>query len=75
MIHCHTGVLFLFYFNFSPALISYGSPLALNHIDAEESAIDGYVSNPLDLEPPSILGQGNVIRAIDGLQFATRDAL
>ena len=26
------------------------------------------------LEPPSILGQGNVIRAVDGLQFATRDA-
>jgi len=58
-----------------PALISFGAPLALNHIDQEESANDGSVSNLLYSEPPSILGQGNVIRAVDGLQFATRDAL
>lgn len=58
-----------------PGLISYGAPLALNHIDAERSANDGRVSNPLLSESPTILGPGNVIRAVDGLQFATRDAL
>ncbi|KAF8974242.1 carbohydrate esterase family 9 protein [Flammula alnicola] len=59
----------------SPSLISYGSRLALNHIDGEASANDGRVYNPLKSDPPSILGEGPVIRAVDGLQFATRDAL
>ncbi|KAF9012391.1 hypothetical protein BDQ17DRAFT_1419786 [Cyathus striatus] len=42
-----------------PAYISYGSPLGLTHI----------------ADAPSILGGGSVIRAIDGLQFESRDAL
>ena len=49
--------------------------MGLNHIDQEESTNDGSVSSPLSLEPPRILGKGSVIRAVDGLQFATRDAL
>ncbi|CAA7259139.1 unnamed protein product [Cyclocybe aegerita] len=59
----------------TPALISYGSPLGLNHIDQEASTNDGSVYNPLSGGAPSILGQGPVIRAVDGLQFSTRDAL
>ncbi|KAH9474485.1 hypothetical protein JR316_0012944 [Psilocybe cubensis] len=59
----------------SPALISFGSRLALNHIDGEASTNDGAVHDPLVSDAPSILGKGSVIRAVDGLQFGTRDAL
>ncbi|KAF8161153.1 carbohydrate esterase family 9 protein [Crassisporium funariophilum] len=59
----------------SPALISYGSPLGLNHINGEASTNDGPVHNVLSSDPPGILGQGSIIRAVDGLQFSTRDAL
>jgi hypothetical protein len=58
-----------------PSLISYGSHLGLNHIDGEPSTNDGQVDDPLKSNPPSILGNGNVIQAVDGLQFSTRDAL
>ena len=60
---------------FSPALISYGSRLGLNHIDGEPSTNDGYVYNPLKSNPPDIIGDGSIIKAVDGLQFHTRDAL
>ncbi|PPQ79032.1 hypothetical protein CVT25_002341 [Psilocybe cyanescens] len=59
----------------SPALISFGSRLALNHIDGEASTNDGPVHDPLVSDTPAILGEGSVIRAADGLQFSTRDAL
>ncbi|KAF9474768.1 carbohydrate esterase family 9 protein [Pholiota conissans] len=59
----------------SPSLISYGSHLGLHHIDGESTTNDGKVYNPLKGDPPSVLGVGPVIRAVDGLQFATRDAL
>jgi imidazolonepropionase-like amidohydrolase len=59
----------------SPALISYGSALGLNHIDAEPSTNDGYVLDSLKSNPPDIIGKGNIIKAVDGLQFHTRDAL
>ena len=62
-------------FFFSPALISYGSRLGLNHIDGEPSTNDGYVHNPLKSNPPEIIGEGSIIKAVDGLQFHTRDAL
>ncbi|KAF9566706.1 carbohydrate esterase family 9 protein [Agrocybe pediades] len=58
----------------SPALISFGSPLGLNHIDQEPSTNDGSVPNPLKGNLPSLL-EDTVIRAVDGLQFSTRDAL
>ncbi|KIM40067.1 hypothetical protein M413DRAFT_446222 [Hebeloma cylindrosporum] len=59
----------------SPSLISYGSHLGLNHIDGEPSTNDGQVNDPLKSNSPPILGNGNVIQAVDGLQFSTRDAL
>uniref|UniRef100_A0A8H8CNE4 Amidohydrolase-related domain-containing protein n=1 Tax=Psilocybe cubensis TaxID=181762 RepID=A0A8H8CNE4_PSICU len=59
----------------SPALISFGSRLGLNHIDAEPSTNDGSVHDPLKSDWPSLLGEGSIIRAVDGLQFSTRDAL
>ncbi|KAJ3872228.1 hypothetical protein F5051DRAFT_163797 [Lentinula edodes] len=60
----------------APGLVSYGSPLGLVHIAGEESTQDGEVFDGLMDKLPTILG-GNtaVIRAVDGLQFATRDAL
>ncbi|KAF5309156.1 hypothetical protein D9619_012722 [Psilocybe cf. subviscida] len=59
----------------SPSLISYGSYLALHHIDSEPSTNDGKVHNLLKSDAPEILGEGSLIRAADGLQFETRDAL
>ncbi|KAL1759392.1 hypothetical protein FB107DRAFT_205135 [Schizophyllum commune] len=60
----------------APALISYGSPLGLEHIAAEDSTGDGAIGDPLTAKQPSILGgDGALIRAVDGLQYTTRDAL
>lgn len=58
-----------------PSLISFGSPLGLHHIDGESTTDDGRVYNPLKGDAPSILGNSPVIRAVDGLQFTSRDAL
>ncbi|KZT28940.1 carbohydrate esterase family 9 protein [Neolentinus lepideus HHB14362 ss-1] len=60
----------------SPGLTAYGSPLALQEIQGEVSTQDGYVLDPLRVELPKILGGDfSVVQAIDGLQYATRDAL
>lgn len=60
----------------SPGLVSYGSPLGLQEIDQEPSTNDGKVFDPLIKAVPKILGGDTaVVRAVDGLQFATRDAL
>jgi cytosine/adenosine deaminase-related metal-dependent hydrolase len=59
----------------SPALVSYGNHLGLNHIDGEPSTNDGYVHDSLESNPPNIIGEGSIIKAVDGLQFHTRDAL
>ncbi|KAJ6500083.1 hypothetical protein C8R47DRAFT_1110364 [Mycena vitilis] len=59
----------------SPALVSAGSMLGLQEIAAEESTTDGTVFDPLSMQIPTILGEHTVIRAADGLQFGTRDAL
>ncbi|KAJ4479028.1 hypothetical protein J3R30DRAFT_3682364 [Lentinula aciculospora] len=60
----------------APGLLSYGSPLGLVHITGEESTQDGEVFDSLTGKIPSILGGDSaVIRAVDGLQFTTRDAL
>ncbi|KAJ7669345.1 carbohydrate esterase family 9 protein [Mycena polygramma] len=58
----------------SPAFVSYGSPLGLTHITGEASTGDGRVFDPLRNQIPEIV-DGTVIKAADGLLFATRDAL
>lgn len=59
----------------APALVSAGSALGLQEIQAEDSTSDGVVFDPLSMEIPTILGERTLIRAADGLQFGTRDAL
>ncbi|KAI0361764.1 carbohydrate esterase family 9 protein [Trametes cingulata] len=60
----------------SPGLVTVGSPLGLEEITSEASTIDGYVLDPLSQDIPKIAGgDGMVIRAADGLQYGTRDAL
>ncbi|CDO72361.1 hypothetical protein BN946_scf184977.g58 [Trametes cinnabarina] len=60
----------------APGLVTVGSPLGLEEITAEESTVDGYVLDPLAGNVPAIVGgTGMVIRAADGLQFGTRNAL
>ncbi|TEB38238.1 composite domain of metallo-dependent hydrolase [Coprinellus micaceus] len=59
----------------SPALVSYGSLLGIHEIDQESSTNDGRVIDLLTAENPAILGEGTLIHAVDGLEFATRDAL
>lgn len=58
----------------SPGLVSYGSQLGLAEIATEAATADGLVFEPLRGEVPSIV-KGELIRAIDGLEFGTRDAL
>ncbi|RPD74182.1 hypothetical protein L226DRAFT_535646 [Lentinus tigrinus ALCF2SS1-7] len=58
-----------------PGLVNYGAELGLSEIFTEASTRDGYVADPL-LGQPSFFGPGGyVAKAIDGLQFGTRDAL
>ncbi|KAF5371159.1 hypothetical protein D9758_004121 [Tetrapyrgos nigripes] len=60
----------------APGLVSYGSLLGLTNIAAESSTNDGQVADPLTGGVPGILGGGGtVIRAVDGLQFESRNAL
>ncbi|KAL5535125.1 hypothetical protein ACEPAF_3219 [Sanghuangporus sanghuang] len=58
----------------TPGLISIGSNLGLEEIQGEVSTTDGPVADPLHKDIPSILGDRLLIRAVDGLQFATRNA-
>ena len=61
----------------APALISYGSNLGLEEIESESSTRDGVVFDVLGGPgaPPSLLGgDESLIRAVDGLVFATRHA-
>ena len=58
----------------SPGLVSFGSQLGLAEIAMESSTIDGVVFEPLRGEVPSII-DGEIIRAFDGLQFGSRNAL
>ena len=60
----------------SPGLVTYGSPVGLQHIDQEPSTNDGDVYDPFRKAMPDILGGDSaIIQAADGLQFASRDAL
>ncbi|KAJ7454753.1 carbohydrate esterase family 9 protein [Mycena latifolia] len=59
----------------SPGLVSFGSPLGLEHIAQEYSTVDGTIYDPLKDGVPEIIGgDGAIIRAADGLLFQTRDA-
>ena len=58
----------------SPALVSIGSSVGLQVIASEPSTSDGSVIDSLSGKVPSLL-DGEVIQAVDGLQFGTRDAL
>ncbi|KAF9061078.1 hypothetical protein BDP27DRAFT_1338711 [Rhodocollybia butyracea] len=59
-----------------PGLLSYGSHLGLVHIAGEPSTQDGVQFDGLTQRIPNILGgEEVVVRAVDGLQFTTRDAL
>ena len=59
-----------------PGLLTYGSPLGLEHIESEPSTTDGTVLSALESDVPEIIGgSGAVIHASEGLEFATRDAL
>lgn len=60
----------------TPGLVSFGSPLGLEEIGGEISTSDGVILDPLLIEIPELAGGGRrVIRAADGLQYTTRDAL
>ncbi|KAJ7221007.1 carbohydrate esterase family 9 protein [Mycena haematopus] len=61
----------------SPGLVTFGSPMGLEHIQEEPSTADGVLYDLLTGNgvPQIVGGDGAVIRAADGLQFGTRDAL
>jgi hypothetical protein len=59
----------------SPALVSFGAPLGLSAIEAEASTNDGPVYDLFAQHVPEVLGDDAMIRAVDGLEFGTRDAL
>lgn len=60
----------------TPGLVSFGSPLGLQHIDQEDSTNDGIVFDPLQEAVPTVLGGDSALpRAVDGLQFESRDSL
>ncbi|KIJ61513.1 hypothetical protein HYDPIDRAFT_31124 [Hydnomerulius pinastri MD-312] len=59
----------------APALVSSGSAIGLQEIAMEASTSDGAVLDPLEGSLPSVLGEGSIIHAVDGLMFETRDAL
>lgn len=60
----------------APGLTTFGTPLGLTEIAQELSTQDGFVFDPLTRKVPSILGGDTaLVRAVDGLQFDTRDAL
>lgn len=60
----------------SPGLLTYGSPLGLQEIEAESSTGDGRVFDPLAGWVPKLVGDDDsIVRAVDALQFAGRDAL
>lgn len=59
----------------TPTLVSSGAALGLQEIAAEMTTLDGPVFDPLQGSTPNVLGEGSVIRAVDGLMFGTRDAL
>ncbi|KZT11046.1 uncharacterized protein LAESUDRAFT_809876 [Laetiporus sulphureus 93-53] len=69
MINLHRGAL-------QPGLTTYGSSLGLQEVAMEVSTTDGAGYDPLEADVPSIAGgEYYVPRAVDGLQYGSRDAL
>lgn len=59
-----------------PGLTTYGSPVGLEEINQEPSTNDGTILDPLTDSIPALLGgETAIIRASDGLEFGSRDAL
>ncbi|KZT52271.1 carbohydrate esterase family 9 protein [Calocera cornea HHB12733] len=58
----------------APGLTSYGSPLGLMDIPFESSTNDGVVFDLFGNLAPSVLG-GQIIRAVDGVQFGGKSML
>ncbi|THH28414.1 hypothetical protein EUX98_g5775 [Antrodiella citrinella] len=59
-----------------PGLMSFGSPLGIEEIAGEISTMDGPLYNPFSRNVPTIVGDpGGMVRAVDALQFQTRNAL
>ncbi|KAM5537547.1 hypothetical protein V8D89_008760 [Ganoderma adspersum] len=59
----------------SPGLTTYGSALGLEEIQGEASTRDGRAPDGLDRTVPGLAGgSGGLVRAVDGMQFATRHA-
>jgi imidazolonepropionase-like amidohydrolase len=57
-------------------LVASSAALGLAEIALEPSTTDGVVADPLLANVPQILGgEQSLIRAVDGLQFGTRNAL
>lgn len=60
----------------SPGLVSVGTNLGLQHIGMESSTTDGSVYDVFSQKIPGVVGgHKSIIRAADGLQFQSRDAL
>ena len=57
-----------------PGLTTFGAPVGVEEIQSERTTQDGRVYDPLSGSVPGILGDGAIVAAVDGLQFATRDA-
>ncbi|PSR73697.1 hypothetical protein PHLCEN_2v10616 [Hermanssonia centrifuga] len=59
-----------------PGLMTFGSPLGIEEIAGELSTGDGLLYDAYRGDIPSIVGDvGGVVRAVDALQFGTRNAL
>ena len=59
-----------------PGLITAGSTIGLQEIAMEASTTDGAALDPLAADVPALVGgAGYIPRAVDGLQFGSRDAL
>lgn len=59
-----------------PGLMTFGSPIGTEEISGEPSTGGGPLLNAYDKNTPSILKDTvGVVRAVDGLMFATRNAL
>ena len=59
----------------SPGFVSFGSPLGLEHMDQEPSTSDGIIYDHLLQPIPDVLGDSDIIHAVDGLEYGSRDAL
>lgn len=59
-----------------PGLVTFGSAVGLQEIAMESSTTEGASYDPLTIEVPSVAGgSGYMPRAVDALQYGTRDAL